>query len=146
MVVKQILLDIVIISLLAANLYFTFSLNSKLNQALINGENHTVKFQNNFNSLNLSFKSDCGKEVKGYDGIFIYSPACPFSRRMIPIIEKSKLKWYWANVLDSKCREMNLTEFNYKGFVPHFYCFKTNVSHTGAMSEGRFSNWTASFC
>jgi len=136
----QLLFNLAVISILLANLFFSYSINLKLSNLTLK-ENPAPQPNNPGN-----FRSDCEKELEGYDGVFVYSPNCPFSRRMIPLVEKSELKWYWINVLDSNCRKFNLTGFDYKGFVPHFYCFRTNSSHTGAMSEERFLNWTRANC
>ena len=89
------------------------------------------------------WENDCSKSTEGYDAVFIYMPTCPYSQRMKPLVEKTsdKLKWYWVNVRDPACASLNLTNFKYKGFVPHFYCLKTGEERTGAMSETDFYEW-----
>jgi len=88
------------------------------------------------------WRVDCGNSLENYDAVFIYLDTCPHSQRMKPLVEASKLNWYWINPRDSKCFSLNLSKFNFYGFVPHFYCLKTNQSHTGAMPEDEFKNWT----
>ena len=89
------------------------------------------------------WRNDCSKSTEGYDAVFIYMSTCPYSRRMKPLVENAsdELKWYWINVRDPACASLNLTEFKYKGFVPHFYCLKTGEERTGAMSETDFYEW-----
>jgi len=87
------------------------------------------------------WRVDCGNSIENYDAVFIYLPTCPFSMRMKPLVENSDLNWYWINPYDSRCSSINLTKFNFTGFVPHFYCLKTGESHTGALPEEEFNNW-----
>jgi len=105
--------------------------------------------QPNHNPENIqisNWKNDCGKPLEGYDGLFVYMTTCPFSNRMKPLVEKSNLKWYWVDVRDPKCKNINLSKFNYSGYVPFFYCFKTGSYHVGAMPEEQFINWTKTNC
>jgi len=87
---------------------------------------------------------DCGKDLNGYDAVFIYLPTCPHCQRMEPLVKSSELKFYWIDPRLPKCSSINLTKFDFKGFVPHFYCLKNGNSHIGEMPEESFRNWTES--
>jgi len=95
--------------------------------------------------LQVWWKNDCGKEFsEKYDGVFIYTQGCPHSKMMKPLVIRSNISWYWIDVTSPKCSKLNLTEFGYKGGVPHFYCTRTGESHTGAMREEDFNEWVMS--
>jgi len=95
-------------------------------------------------SVPLDWQIDCEKDLNGYDAVFIYLPTCPHCQRMEPLVKSSDLKFYWINVGNPQCSSLNLTEFNFQGFVPHFYCLKNGNSHIGEMPEEQFRNWTKS--
>jgi len=92
----------------------------------------------------IEFRSDCNLTLNGtYDAVFIYSETCPHCQKMIPFVSQDKtLKWYWIDGQDSNCKTINLTQFNFGGAVPYFYCLKTGQSHTGEfLTMEDFNNW-----
>lgn len=89
----------------------------------------------------VEWKSDCEKSLNGYGAVFIYLPTCHHCQKMKPLVEEAEIKFYWVNPQNSKCANLNLTEFNFQGFVPHFYCLKTKDSHTGELPKEQFDAW-----
>jgi len=137
----QLVLHVALLVLLVFNCIISTSLYLKLSNQSVEKD----KFYITSNDLR-NYRSDCKKPLENYDGVFIYSPSCPFSKRMIPLIEKSNLSWYWVNIVDNNCLSLNLSRFDYRGYVPHFYCFRTNSSHTGSLPEDRFNQWVNQHC
>lgn len=93
------------------------------------------------NKAQTNWRVDCGNSLDNYDAVFIYSPFCPHSARMKPLVENADIKFYWINPFDSRCSGMNLAQFNYSRFVPHFYCLKSHKFRIGEMSSQDFKKW-----
>jgi hypothetical protein len=137
---SQLIFNLIIIVLLLINIYLNFSILSKnqTQQPQNLQQNAQINIQP---QTQVSFKNDCNKDLNGYDAIFMYMATCPHCQKMKPLVEKSDLKWYWVNVEDPNCYKLNFTRFNFQGYIPHFYCLKTNSSYTGEMPESAFEEW-----
>jgi len=131
----QTVFNVLILILLIINFYFIYNLNSRPTET-----SQQTQPQSNVQS-NVQFKLDCGKSLDNYDAIFIYVPTCPHCQKMEPLVEKSSIKFYWINPQEVSCAGLNLTKFNFGGYIPHFYCIKTGDFYTGEMPEQDFNTW-----
>jgi len=94
----------------------------------------------------VEYLSSCKMELSNdFDAVFVYSETCPHCKDMVPFVEgETSLNWYWINLMDDDCKDIDLNQFNFSGGVPHFYCTKNGEFQTGAFHTiEEFNIWVS---